>query len=213
MARTKNGLMGGISGRIGNVVGVARNGCFYLRSRPARVKNPRTKEQTAQRSKFSITLAFLKTFTPFLRVGFRSEAVGMKSAFNAAMSYNMQHAVKEENPGFEIDFPKVLVSKGTLPVSVILQASIVDGLLCVWWDDAHTGKAKYSDEVMLLAYNPAKDSAVYDLHAGKRGTQESRLQLPSQWQGDTVETYISFMSADASRASDSQYAGRHQVEV
>lgn len=213
MATTKNGLAGGISGIIGNVVGVTRNGSFYLRSRPTHVKNPKTEKQVTQRSKFSITLAFLKTFTPFLRVGFRSEAVGMKSAFNAAMSYNMQHAVKEEDSGFEIDFPKVLVSKGTLPASVILQASIVDGSLCVKWDDAHADKAKYSDEVMLLAYNPAKNSAVYDLHAGKRGTLESYLSLPPQWQGDAVETYIAFMLADATRVSDSLYAGRHKVEV
>jgi len=131
MATTKNGLMGGVPGLIGNVVGVARNGSFYFRTRPVHVKNPNTKKQATQRSKFSVTMAFLKTFTPILRIGFRSDAAGIKSAFNAAMSYNMQHAMKEEDSGFEIDFPKVLVSKGKLPTSVIMQASVAEGSLCV----------------------------------------------------------------------------------
>ncbi len=211
MATIINGLMGGISGRIGNVVGVARNGSFYLRSRPARVKNPRTKEQTAQRSRFSVTMAFLKTCAPLLRVGFRSEALGMKSAFNAAMSYNMQHAVEDGQWGLEIDFPNVLVSKGTLPTSPMVYAAIVNGELCVRWDDSPEKKAGSNDEVVMLAYNPARQRAIYDLHAGKRKHNESSLLLPSQWQDDAVETYISFMSADASRVSDSLYVGRHHI--
>lgn len=79
-------------------------------------------------------------------------------------------------------------------------------------DDPRADKAKYADEVMMLAYNPSKKSAVYDLYAGKRGSLESRLQLPSQWEGDTVEAYIAFMSVGADRVSDSLYAGRHKVE-
>ncbi|MCE5179215.1 MAG: DUF6266 family protein [Porphyromonadaceae bacterium] len=67
---------------------------------------------------------------------------------------------------------------------------------------------------MILACNPEKKSAVYDLYTGKRGSLASQLQLPSQWQGDTVDAYIAFMSAnDFNLVSDSQYAGRHRVEV
>jgi hypothetical protein len=40
MATVKNGLWGGFSGKIGNVVGVSRDGAFYLRSLPVQVKNP-----------------------------------------------------------------------------------------------------------------------------------------------------------------------------
>jgi len=213
MATTKNGLMGGVSGLIGNVVGVSRNGSFYFRSRPAHVKNPNTKKQATQRSKFSVTMSFLKTFSPVLRIGFRSDAAGMKSAFNAAMSYNMQHAMKEEDSGFDIDFQNILVSKGKLPKSVIVETFIAEGSLCVRWDDTHVEKARYNEEVMMLAYNPARKSAIYDLYSGKRDNQESYLPLPSLWQGDTVEAYIAFLSADASEVSDSQYTGRHKVTV
>lgn len=213
MATMKNGLWGGISGKIGGVVGVSRNGAFYFRSLPAHVKKTKSRKQVTQLSKFSVTLAFLKTFTPFLRVGFQSEAEAMRSAFNAAMSYNVKHAVKGEIPDFEIDYPHVLVSKGPLPASSILQASITGGALHVKWDDCSEKQAAQNDQVMMLAYNREKKRAAYDLHAGKRGSLASQLPLPSQWHGDTVETYIAFMSAtDFTLVSDSLYAGSHQVE-
>jgi len=66
---------------------------------------------------------------------------------------------------------------------------------------------------MMPAYNPAINSAIYDLHAGKRDKMAACLPLPAQWQDDVVEAYIAFLSADATEVSDSQYAGRHQVKV
>jgi len=65
----------------------------------------------------------------------------------------------------------------------------------------------------MPAYNPAINSAIYDLHAGKRDKMAACLPLPAQWQDDVVEAYIAFLSADATEVSDSQYAGRHQVKV
>ncbi|MCK9436243.1 MAG: DUF6266 family protein [Synergistaceae bacterium] len=81
------------------------------------------------------------------------------------------------------------------------------------WNDVRGYNASYNDEVMMLAYNPKKRIAVYDLHAGKRERLESRLALPMGWKGDSVESYIAFMSADITQVSDSLYAGRHMVEV
>lgn len=213
MAIAENGLMGGVSGRIGNVVGVNRNGSFYFRSLPVDKKDPKTEKQVAQRSNFLVTQSFLRTFSPFLRVGFRFEAMGMKSTFNAAMSVNMPHVTKDENNGFVVDYPNVLVSKGLLRASEITGATVAEGIFCVNWIDVSGDNASYNDEVMMLAYNPVKDVAVYDLHASKREHLEARLALPMGWEGDFVETYVAFMSADISQVSDSLYAGRYLVEV
>ena len=213
MAIAKNGLTGGVSGKIGNVVGVSRNGSFYFRSMPVETKDPRTEKQVTQRSKFLVTQSFLRTFSPFLRMGFRFEAMGMKSTFNAAMSVNMPHVIKVENNGFVVDYPNVLVSKGVLGTSEITSATIAEGFLDVTWSSVTVDNTKRDDEVMMLAYNPEKNVAVYDLHAGKREHLEARLALPMGWEGDSVETYIAFMSADFTQVSDSLYAGRHLVEV
>jgi len=72
------------------------------------VKDPGSKKQITQRSRFSVTLAFLTTFTPLLRIGFQNDAGGIRSAFKATMSFHVQYAVKGEIPDFEIDYPNVL---------------------------------------------------------------------------------------------------------
>lgn len=213
MATMKNGLWGGVTGKIGGVVSVSHNGGYYLRSLPGHVRDPQSKKQVTQRSRFTTIQAFLKTFTPFIRVGFQSEALGMRSAFNAAMSYNVRHAVKGETPNFEVDYLNVVVSTGLLPVSPVLLSSVAEGVLHVEWEECSEKRAKKRDQVMLLAYNREKNRAEFDLHAGKRGSLATTLPLPPNWQGDTVETYVAFLSADdLTLVSDSQYAGRHRVE-
>lgn len=213
MATMKNGLWGGVTGKIGGVVSVSRNGGYYLRSLPGHVRDPQSKKQVTQRSRFTTIQAFLKTFTPFIRVGFQSEALGMRSAFNAAMSYNLRHAVKGEFPDFEVDYLHVLVSTGLLPASPVQHSSVAEGVLHVKWDVCYEKLAKERDEVMLLAYNCEKNRAEFDLHAGKRWSRTAALPLPPNWQGDTVETYVAFLSAEnPALVSDSQYAGRNRVE-
>ncbi|MPM74213.1 hypothetical protein SDC9_121198 [bioreactor metagenome] len=70
MGRIKKGALGGFSGKVGNVVGASWKGIDYIRSWPAKVNDPKTKEQLKQRGRFSITLDFLRTITPVLRIGF-----------------------------------------------------------------------------------------------------------------------------------------------
>ena len=48
MARLKDGLIGGVSGKIGNVIISSRYGKEYVKSAPDKVKNPKTKEQVKQ---------------------------------------------------------------------------------------------------------------------------------------------------------------------
>ena len=71
MGKISQGVLGGFSGKIGNVVGGSWKGIDYMRIKPASVANPRTAAQVDQRSKFSIVLNFLQPMTEFLRVGFK----------------------------------------------------------------------------------------------------------------------------------------------
>ncbi len=69
MGTIKQGILGGFSGKVGTVVGGSWKGISYMRGRAQSVKNPRTEAQMEQRSKFALTLSFLKPITSYLRVG------------------------------------------------------------------------------------------------------------------------------------------------
>ena len=71
MGKIKQGILGGLSGKVGNVIGANWKGIDYLRIKPSSVANPRTPGQVDQRSKFSTVLRFLQPMTDFLKVTFR----------------------------------------------------------------------------------------------------------------------------------------------
>ena len=92
MGTIKQGILGGFSGKVGTVVGGSWKGISYMRSLAQNVKNPRTEAQMTQRSKFALTLAFLKPITNYVRVGFKPYA-SKQTAFNATMSYIVANAI------------------------------------------------------------------------------------------------------------------------
>src|SRR5690554_7117185 len=103
MGTLKEGVFGGFSGRVGKVVGASWRDIYYIRSLPSKVNDPKTEKQIKQRSRFSVVMEFLKTITPFIRIGFQSHASGRMTAFNAAMSYNMRRGVKQGEGGMELE--------------------------------------------------------------------------------------------------------------
>jgi hypothetical protein len=203
MARLKNGINGDITGKVGNVVGAKWRDIHYIRSLPKKSNNPRTKGQVRQRSKFSVTMEFLKTITPYIRIGYKEYSTGRQTAFNAATSYNIKNATTENNDNIELDFTKVLVTRGSLITAPHIESEIVDGQLQICWDATLKENARSNDLVMLLAYNPTKKEAIYNICTAQRSHSTAQMQLPSDWNGDKIHTYISFRSADGELVSDS----------
>ena len=52
MGIIKKGILGGFSGKVGNVVGASWKGIDYIRSLPSTVRNPRTPRQVKQELSF-----------------------------------------------------------------------------------------------------------------------------------------------------------------
>src|SRR5690606_2654955 len=113
MGKISQGILGGFSGKVGNVIGATWKGISYIRIKPASVANPRTEGQVNQRNKFSATLAFLQPSLAFIKAGYKFYA-SKRSAFNAAMSYVIQNAITGTAPNFSVDYTTALVSRGKL---------------------------------------------------------------------------------------------------
>lgn len=192
-----------MSGKVGNVVGASWKGIDYLRALPSQVANPRTEAQMTSRTKMSLVVKFLRSCTALVRIGFKGFAVKM-SAFNAAASYNLQQAITGVYPALEIDYPQVLVSRGTLAEASSPSAtSAVAGVIDFSWQNVLSAlNSSDNDEAMLLAYNPAKGTSVYKLAAAARIDESATLEVPADWSGDTVECYIAFV--DLTKMTGSQ---------
>ncbi len=210
MGKISQGVLGGFSGKVGNVVGGSWKGIDYMRIKPASVANPRTAAQVDQRSKFSIVLNFLQPLSEFLRVGFKLYANKM-TQFNSAMSYNLNHAVTGAYPNFSIDYSNALVSRGQLNGAMGVAATSTNpaSVDFTWTDNSSPGtsKAKSTDKALLLVYNITKDVAIYNLAGNSRDMGSQTIDVPTDFSGDDVETFMAFISEDGSQVSNSVYTG------
>ncbi|WP_019038498.1 DUF6266 family protein [Psychroflexus tropicus] len=207
MGKISQGVLGGFSGKVGNIVGGTWKGIDYMRIKPANVSNPRTAGQVDQRSKFTITLRFLQTMTDFLRVGFKLYANKM-TQFNAAMSYNLNNAITGTYPNFSVDYANALVSRGGLTEALNGAVSSSGGLVEFTWDDnSGSGSAQATDKALLVVYNATKDQAIYDTAGAARSATSQNLAMPNDFIGDDVEAFIGFISDDGKEVSDSIYIG------
>jgi len=211
MGTIKRGILGGFSGKVGNVVGASWKGISYMRSLPQSVKNPRTKGQVSQRSKFAITLHYLKSMTAFLRTGWKLYA-HRQSPINAAMSYALANAVTGAYPDYEIDPSKVLVSRGSLATAVNANAANMGGSIDISWNDnSGVSNAKQTDKALIAIVNPTKGEAVCSTAESERMTGGQSVAIPADWSGDEVQVYLGFVSEDGKEVSNSVYLGAINV--
>ena len=208
MGKISQGILGGLSGTVGNVVGGNWKGIDYLRIKPSEVSNPRSEGQVNQRNKFSATLEFLQPNLGFIKVGFK-EFTSKKSEFNAAMSYNLLNAITGIAPDFEVDYQNALVSRGNLATALNgTNDFTTPGQVTFSWDDnSNYGNANQNDKSMLLVYNPSKNQSSYILNGAERSTGNDVVTIPDDYAGDEIQLFMAFISSDGSNVSNSVYLG------
>lgn len=208
MATNEQGILGGFSGKVGTVIGGNWNGIDFMRGIPAHITNPRTNAQQDQRVRMGVIVQFLSPLKAFLRIGFKKQAVKM-SAFNAATSYNLAHAITGIYPEYKIDYSKVLISQGKLPGALNPKVtSPVSGQVeFTWEDNSFNNGAMGNDRVLLVVYNPEKELVVTSFGDSIRADGRHLVMLPSRFEGSEVQCYIAFQNANQTVISESRWAG------
>ncbi|WP_417620070.1 DUF6266 family protein [Oceanihabitans sediminis] len=208
MGIINQGILGGVSGQVGNVIGASWKGIDYLRIKPSSVANPRTEGQVDQRSKFSTVLRFLQTMTDFLRVGFKLYANKM-TQFNAAMSYNLNNGITGAYPNYSIDYANALVTRGNLTgafggAATSPNTATVD---VTWTDNSSSGSAMATDRALILLYNAVRGESVFTTAGPARSVGLESITVPSEYTGEDVQVFLSFVSEDGSKVANSTYLG------
>jgi hypothetical protein len=195
MARFEKGVLGGFSGKIGNVVSCLRHGKYYLRTLPVKVNHPNTEKQLAQRMRFSLIQQFLKPINKFIHFGFGAYAEG-RSAYNAAMSYNLEHALQGSYPFLSIDFTKARVSHGNLPgaLNSAMQQTGTNTITITWENVAGAKGAKDLDIAVVLLFDPTTKYVASFMSAGKRAVGQAHIILPGASTNKKLYGYLCFIN-------------------
>ncbi|WP_256010287.1 DUF6266 family protein [Desertivirga xinjiangensis] len=211
MAELNNGPLGGISGKLGNMVASNWRDISYLRAKGKRSKNDPTDKQKIVREKFKMMFDFLIQIKRIVELGFKNKYTGRSTAYHHAVKKNMA-AFKGTYPDLEIDLALIEISAGyLLPCSGPEMVPDAEGDLTVKWDDQGSiENQEPSDEATVVLYSEEKK-----LHAVYVGAQRSELEmlvtLPKSFSGDTVHGYIFFTDVTGKLNSKSIYMGSVKI--
>lgn len=199
------GILGFFRGKVGRVVGSVVRGVHYMKGLgDFRADNP-SQAQLDQRLKFALMTAFLKPLHGLITTGFPSAKNGPSSA-NMALSTNLKHAVTGVSPNFTVDYEKFMFSVGSLPKAV--EAGLLsEGSAKLQFNWGISGDEAGTDMATLMVYNPVQNTYVTLANAAPRSALSFSLQLPTDFSDQIVHGWISFVSADKKKVSDSLYLG------
>ncbi|SMC74641.1 DUF6266 family protein [Pedobacter africanus] len=206
----KNGLTGHIKGKVGNLVFYTINGKQVTRTIGKTTKPP-TEKQKQTHAEMAAINKFLKPVLEFISLGFALKAINTgKNAFNLALGYNKKYALQGNcADGISIDYEKVLLTQGSLcpPLNAAVSPG-PQGLNFTWEVQQGTEWPETTDQVMLLAYFPELQKAVYVLAGASRIKGADVLPLQPALLTAHMEVYIAFIAADRKKISDSMYLGK-----
>lgn len=203
MARQENGFIGGYAGSLGPVIGYNWRGRWCVRSKPARVHNPRTDRQQSHRQLFKAMVQFASLHGHVLRVGMRQAALaeGMTEQ-NLFVKLNSQSFSMVDGVA-EVDYSGLVFSSG--PVApVAFGAPVVDErqVLTVSFEkNPLHQRASADDTVYLYVCCPSVGGALLSAPVYRR-TGCVSMMLPDEWVGQEVYVY-GFVTDYAGRASQS----------
>ena len=209
MAKIRKGIMGPFSGKVGPIVGSSWKNVAYIKAAPVTNGQKRvyTAAQLANQQRFKLMNDFLDPFQPYISVGFANLAIG-RTELNTAFMINFQEAMELVDSIYQIQYNKVCLSKGKLPglQEVAVNRDDNGKLTLTWATDLSNASA--NDQLMLVIYCPALKMADGFVGLAQRSGRSVQFQLHQKMQYHSIELYLSMVSLNRKKVSNSQYLGR-----
>lgn len=205
MGVIKRGILGGFSGKVANVIGGSWKGIAYMRSQPLSVANPRTTGQVAQRDRFSFTAVFASVIlATWIKPLWDRFAVQM-SGYNHFVSINSKLML---DWGTTV-WANVVMSTGKMESSVftIGMVSVGDGDVSLnWLNDPVTGFKLETDLAYVVIANENGEWVEAFSAVTPRSDDSVIVTITKPIEiGQTLHIYLSFLRADGTIVSDSEY--------
>jgi len=193
------GPYGHLNGKNGKLVWYTLNGQNVSRMIGSRTK-PLTPNELASCQRMEVLNHFLSNITPVLTMGFSGAVQGTRqNYYNAAVSYNIRHAMKGEYPDIALDYHKVLVASGHLPPALNAAFTLQPNGVSFTWDIQPGLEYRYlGNRTMILLYFPSgidhsgRPYAVWELSGARRSECADFISLDAACIGKPFEAYMAF---------------------
>lgn len=199
---------GPASGKTGNTVSYWLNGQWVTRTIGVNNKEP-TVLQLAVWHVTSLIATLLRPVKSFIKIGFALEVKHKPMyPYSKAVAENYEKALKGEYPEVEIDYPKAVFSKGSMPVNYETTVELSDKGIRFTWDASSIFLGMHpNDRVMMVAYCPEKKYAFYDPDGARRKEGTDFLPMIKYPDQVVIHTYVAFIAANKKSISTTFYTG------
>ena len=204
MARIKQGILGGFSGKIGNIVGSSWKGIAVMKTLPLSVSNPKTAKQVTQRGYFSDSVELAQTILVGLIKPLWDRFAVKQSGFNHFLQQFLLWKASADLAS------KVKLSMGQMDILYEFGATATANnhkLALSWTDDSGTGLKLATDEIYCMVLDSNAKFVAQGSNIATREDEAALITLPDTvTAGMTLNVYAAARRADGTVVSDTNYA-------
>lgn len=205
MAVIKRGILGGISGKIANVVGGSWKGIAYVRSLPLSVANPNTAAQQAQRGAFSQIVIVAKILLASIIKPLNDRFAQYMSGYNRFV----RMSIDAFNASGLVTFADFKISEGALTAVTSIgftMSAASKNVTCTWTDNSGTGTATASDESYFVVHNETQETWAFVGGVASRNAESTMATfVDDNITNDVMHGYLAFRRDDGTLASNTVY--------
>ena len=201
-----NGLVGGVTGKFGNIIGYYRRGKFLGRAYNPHTTNVKSKLQQRQRARWSVAMEFLRPALGVLRTGFEYRNPSYQLPF--AIKANMPYITNSAPDDTEISYAEIQLSDGMFDkfadVTAVPSSASGKVNLTLKEDDSFRSfiPSEYdtaTGKVYLACYCPTEKKWAFGIPYGESELgDEMEISCPASFVGSIVHVYA-FLALGAER--------------
>lgn len=205
MAILKQGILGGVKGKVGSVVGSSWKGIATLRSLPLSVTNPRTAAQVGNRSRFSDVVALATILLSAIIKPLNDRFASGMSGYNLFVQRSRNCFTSE---GVFVP-ANLILSRGKLGATEIdnlIADEDAHAIVIPFNSDLSNGYQSVSDKVFAVCCDSSGAVLGFDAARFVRDEGSATINLSrSLVENESITCYLSFLRADGTMCADSTY--------
>ncbi|MDR2224102.1 MAG: DUF6266 family protein [Flavobacteriaceae bacterium] len=209
MAEIKDGILGGLNGKVGPVIGVTWRGRYFLRSLPNKSKKAASDKQLIQRNKMRLVSPFTSKIKDFVNKHYPKKQEGNRilNGQEQLTSLLLKEGIETIEGEPHLAIAKVLLSLGVLPPVAIKKINFLkDNRIKILWENTLINVLiKPNDKLTVVTYNDAINTFYIASHIATRQEKYAHFTLPEQWVSGNVHLWSVWQSDDNSICSTSIY--------
>lgn len=175
---------------------------------PLKLKRITTPAQLIQRTKFKLIMQFMSPLQAITRKYF-GENETPKARISKSISYQLKEAINEKDGVLELNYSKIVITKGVLS-PVLVRKSIIKNnqLKLTWVANSGDGLSKSTDRVTVIMYSQRKSLFYIVDGEANRGDEVLIATIPNGWLARDNSVWLYFVDADNKHCSTSIYLGK-----